>query len=65
MPKSAHYGHVIAFTEDGKIISDLQDPSGGVDVTPGLTETRDRLSVQTINDVTGIPWLESSPLRDH
>jgi sugar lactone lactonase YvrE len=65
MPKPRRYGHVIAFTEDGKIAADLQDPSGGVAVTTGLTETRDRLYVQTIEDVLGIPWVPSSRLSEH
>ena len=29
-PLSTSYGHVMAFTEDGKIVADLQDPSGPI-----------------------------------
>jgi sugar lactone lactonase YvrE len=61
MPKPARYGHVVAFTESGKIVADLQDPSGGVAVTTGLTETRDRLYVQNLDGAAvGIPWVEAA-----
>ncbi|MFY8043960.1 MAG: SMP-30/gluconolactonase/LRE family protein, partial [Rhodoferax sp.] len=35
VPKS--YGHVIAFTEDGKIVADLQDPAGAYPETTAIT----------------------------
>ena len=47
LPKA--YGHVIAFTEDGKVVADLQDPSGAYPQTTGLTETADRLYVQNLH----------------
>lgn len=52
-----NYGHVIAFTEDGAIVADLQDPSGNSPVTTGVTETADRLY---IHNVTGqeLGWLK-------
>jgi hypothetical protein len=50
------YGHVIAFTEDGKIVADLQDPSGGYPQTTGVLETGDRLYVQSL-DAPAIGWL--------
>jgi hypothetical protein len=43
------YGHVIAFTEDGKVVADLQDPTGNSPVTTGLTETADRLYIHNVN----------------
>jgi hypothetical protein len=64
LPAPPRHGHVIAFTEDGKIVADLQDPSGGVAETTGLTETRDRLYVQHIDQVPGIPWVEASRLLE-
>ena len=43
------YGHVMAFTEDGKIVADLQDPSGSYPETTGVTETADRLYIQSLH----------------
>ena len=40
------YGHVFAFTEDGRVVADLQDPAGAYSETTGVTETADRLYVQ-------------------
>lgn len=50
------YGHVIAFTEDGKIVADLQDPSGAYPETTGVTETKDRLYIQSLH-AKGLGWL--------
>ena len=47
LPKA--YGHVIAFTEDGRVVADLQDPTGAYPQTTGLTETADRLYVQNLH----------------
>jgi sugar lactone lactonase YvrE len=47
VPKT--YGHVMAFTEDGKIVTDLQDPSGAYPETTSVTETADRLYVQSLH----------------
>lgn len=55
VPKS--YGHVIAFTEDGTVVADLQDPNGGYPETTAVTETRDRLYVQSLH-AKGLGWLE-------
>lgn len=54
VPKS--YGHVIAFTEDGKIVADLQDPSGAYPETTAVTETPERLYVQSLH-AHGLGWL--------
>ena len=47
VPKA--YGHVMAFTEDGKIVTDLQDPTGAYPATTAITETADRLYVQSLH----------------
>lgn len=54
VPKS--YGHVVAFTEDGKIVADLQDPTGAYPETTAITETKDRLYVQSLH-AHGLGWL--------
>jgi len=48
-PLPKRYGHVIAFSEDGKVVADLQDPTGAYPETTGLTETADRLYVQNLH----------------
>lgn len=55
VPKS--YGHVIAFTEDGTVAADLQDPNGGYPETTAATETRDRLYVQSLH-AKRLGWLK-------
>ena len=50
------YGHVMAFTEDGKVVADLQDPTGAYPETTAITETRDRLYVQSLH-AHGLGWL--------
>jgi len=55
VPKA--YGHVIAFTEDGQIVADLQDPSGAYPETTAVTETADRLYVQSLH-ARGLGWLD-------
>jgi sugar lactone lactonase YvrE len=54
IPKA--YGHVMAFTEDGKVVADLQDPSGAYPETTAITETKDRLYVQSLH-AHGLGWL--------
>jgi sugar lactone lactonase YvrE len=48
-PLPKPYGHVIAFSEDGRVVDDLQDPTGAYPQTTGLTETADRLYVQNLH----------------
>ncbi|MDI1274093.1 SMP-30/gluconolactonase/LRE family protein [Polaromonas sp.] len=55
-PIPSSYGHVLAFTEDGKIVADLQDPSGAYPETTGVTETADRLYIQSLH-AKGLGWL--------
>jgi sugar lactone lactonase YvrE len=50
------YGHVVAFTEDGKIVADLQDPNGIYPETTGATETSDRLYIQSLH-AKGLGWM--------
>jgi hypothetical protein len=47
IPKT--YGHVMAFTEDGKVVADLQDPGGAYPETTGVTETNERLYIQSLH----------------
>ena len=54
VPKA--YGHVIAFTEDGRVVADLQDPQGVYPETTAITETADRLYVQSLH-AKGLGWL--------
>lgn len=55
-PLPKKYGHVFAFTEDGRVVADLQDPSGSYPETTGVTETADRLYVQNLR-LHSIGWL--------
>ena len=64
LPAPVRHGHVMAFTEDGRVVADLQDPAGTVAETTGLTETADRLYVHHIDDLPGIPWIEASRLQE-
>jgi sugar lactone lactonase YvrE len=48
-PLPKKHGHVIAFTEEGKVVEDLQDPSGNYPQTTGVTETPDRLYIQNLH----------------
>ena len=48
-PLPKRYGHVMAFSEDGTVLADLQDPAGAYPETTGLTETADRLYVQNLH----------------
>ena len=47
VPKA--YGHVFAFSEDGKVRADLQDPSGAYPETTAALETPDRLYIQSLH----------------
>jgi sugar lactone lactonase YvrE len=55
-PVPKPYGHVFAFTENGKVIDDLQDPSGKYPETTGVTETADKLYIQSLH-AKGIGWM--------
>jgi sugar lactone lactonase YvrE len=55
-PIPPRYGHVIAFTEDGTIVQDLQDPSGAYPETTSVLETKDRLYIQSLH-APHIGWM--------
>ena len=55
-PVPPAYGHVVAFTEDGRIVADLQDPSGEYAETTAVTETADRLYIHSLHADT-LGWL--------
>ena len=56
-PLPKPYGHVIAFDESGRIVADLQDPSGAYPQTTGVTETADRLYIQNLH-LGVLGWLK-------
>lgn len=50
------YGHAFAFTEDGKVVADLQDPTGAYPEVTAVTETAGRLYFQSLH-AKGLGWL--------
>jgi len=56
------YGHVFAFTEDGRIVANLQDPSGAYPETTGVTETDSRLYIQSLH-AHSLGWLPKASVR--
>jgi sugar lactone lactonase YvrE len=56
------YGHVFAFSEDGRIVADLQDPSGAYPETTGVTETDDKLYIQSLH-AHSLGWLPKTAAR--
>lgn len=54
VPKA--YGHVFAFDEDGKVLADLQDPSGAYPETTAVLETPERLYIQSLH-ASFIGWM--------
>jgi sugar lactone lactonase YvrE len=56
-PIPPRYGHVIAFTEDGTIVQDLQDPSGAYPETTSVLETKDRLYILSLH-APHIGWMK-------
>lgn len=55
-PVPPSYGHVLAFDESGKVTVDMQDPSGQYPETTGVTETKDRLYIQSLH-APKLGWL--------
>jgi sugar lactone lactonase YvrE len=54
-PVPPAYGHVVAFDEDGRVVADLQDPSGRIPETSGVTEYQGDLYVQSLHaDALGV-----------
>jgi sugar lactone lactonase YvrE len=56
-PIPPRYGHVIAFTEDGTIVQDLQDPTGAYPETTSVLETPERLYIQSLH-APHIGWMK-------
>lgn len=56
LPLGVPYGHVFAIDESGRVVEDLQDPSGAYPETTGATETADRLYIQSLH-APAIGWL--------
>ena len=50
------YGHVVAFTEAGRVVADWQDPSGAYPETTSVTETADRMYVQSLH-ARALGWM--------
>lgn len=55
-PRPKVYGHVMAFTEDGKVVADLQDPTGAYPETTGVTESAERLYIQSLS-AKALGWM--------
>ena len=56
IPLGESYGHVFAFDEEGRVVADLQDPTGAYPETTGATETADRIYIHSLHAHT-IGWL--------
>jgi sugar lactone lactonase YvrE len=56
LPLGVPYGHVFAIDENGRVIEDLQDPSGAYPEATGATETADRLYIHSLHAHT-IGWV--------
>ncbi|MCK9363710.1 MAG: hypothetical protein M0P74_08960 [Syntrophales bacterium] len=50
------YGHVLAFTEDGEVVADLQNPSGAYPETTAVTENADKFFIQSLH-AKGLGWM--------
>ncbi|MYM90309.1 SMP-30/gluconolactonase/LRE family protein [Rugamonas sp. FT82W] len=57
-PEPKPYGHVVAFTEDGRIVADLQDPGGAAPVTTGVTEAAGRLYIHNVT-AGSLGWMNA------
>ncbi|WP_395685547.1 SMP-30/gluconolactonase/LRE family protein [Caenimonas koreensis] len=55
-PLPKEYGHVFAFTEDGKVVASLQDPAAAYPEATGVTEVGDRLYIQNLHSRT-LGWM--------
>ena len=58
VPKA--YGHVIAFDDTGRIVADLQDPSGAYPETTAITEADGKWFVQSLH-AHEIGWMPAQP----
>ena len=57
LPLGEPYGHVFAIDENGRVVEDLQDPSGAYPGTTGATETADRLYIHSLT-APAIGWVK-------
>jgi hypothetical protein len=55
LPTGKPYGHVFAIDENGRVVADLQDPTGAYPETTGATEIAGRLYIQSLY-ASGIGW---------
>lgn len=62
-PLPRDQGHVFAFTEDGKVVADLQDHTGAYPETTSVTETPQRLYVQSLHGKT-LAWMPRPANQD-
>jgi sugar lactone lactonase YvrE len=60
VPKA--YGHVIAFDDTGRIVADLQDPSGAYPETTAITEADGKWFVQSLH-AHDIGWMPAQPAQ--
>lgn len=60
-PVPPAYGHVFAFDESGKVLIDLQDPTGAYPETTAATEAGSRLYIQSLN-APAIGWIDKARL---
>jgi len=56
LPLGQPYGHVFAIDESGRVVEDLQDPSGAYPETTGATETDKQLFIHSLH-ADAIGWL--------
>ncbi len=56
------YGHVVAFNETGQIVADLQDPAGSYPETTAVTETQNRLYIQSLH-ASSLGWLSRDAVQ--
>ncbi|MCY1019129.1 SMP-30/gluconolactonase/LRE family protein [Pyxidicoccus sp. MSG2] len=56
-PVPKPYGHVFAFDEEGRVLVDMQDPSGAYPEATAVTETDDRLYIQSLHAKT-LGWMD-------
>ncbi|MDO9412484.1 MAG: SMP-30/gluconolactonase/LRE family protein [Pseudolabrys sp.] len=56
LPLGVPYGHVFAIDEDGRVVANLQDPTGAYPETTGVMETADRLYIHSLH-AHGMGWL--------
>jgi sugar lactone lactonase YvrE len=59
LPLGQSYGHVFAIDEEGRVLEDLQDPSGAYPEATSATETADRLYIHSLH-AHSIGWLPRS-----